>query len=47
MKLMLQESFSRIIEMAWKDRTPFEAIESQFNLSEQTVINTVQELLLL
>jgi len=28
----------RIIEMAWEDRTPFEAIESQFGLSEKAVI---------
>jgi uncharacterized protein (TIGR03643 family) len=27
----------RIIEMAWEDRTPFEAIEIQFGLSEQDV----------
>ena len=28
----------RIIEMAWEDRTPFEAIESQFGLQEKDVI---------
>ncbi|WP_203293229.1 TIGR03643 family protein [Luteirhabdus pelagi] len=28
----------RIIEMAWEDRTPFEAITFQFGLSEQDVI---------
>jgi uncharacterized protein (TIGR03643 family) len=28
----------RIIEMAWEDRTPFEAIEWQFGLSESGVI---------
>jgi uncharacterized protein (TIGR03643 family) len=28
----------RIIEMAWEDRTPFEAIKYQFGLSEQEVI---------
>jgi len=28
----------RIIEMAWEDRTPFEAIKAQFNLSEPEVI---------
>lgn len=28
----------RIIEMAWEDRTPFEAIEVQFKLSEEQVI---------
>ena len=27
----------RIIEMAWEDRTPFEAIEYQFGLNEQRV----------
>lgn len=29
---------SRIIEMAWEDRTPFEAIATQFGLSEPEVI---------
>ena len=29
---------SRIIEMAWEDRTPFEAIETQFGLNESAVI---------
>lgn len=28
----------RVIEMAWEDRTPFEAITYQFGLSEQDVI---------
>ncbi|GAC1592387.1 MAG: TIGR03643 family protein [Ginsengibacter sp.] len=28
----------RIIEMAWEDRTPFEAIKFQFNVTEQDVI---------
>ena len=27
----------RIIEMAWEDRTPFEAIEYQFGLKENDV----------
>ncbi|WP_291129345.1 TIGR03643 family protein [Flavobacterium sp. UBA7682] len=27
----------RIIEMAWEDRTPFDAIKFQFNLSEADV----------
>jgi uncharacterized protein (TIGR03643 family) len=27
----------RIIEMAWEDRTPFDAIQFQFNLSEAEV----------
>ncbi|HHF3152713.1 TPA: TIGR03643 family protein [Vibrio diabolicus] len=29
---------SRIIETAWEDRTPFEAIEHQFGLNEPEVI---------
>jgi uncharacterized protein (TIGR03643 family) len=33
-----EESVNRIIEMAWEDRTPFEAIEIQFGLTEQQVI---------
>jgi uncharacterized protein (TIGR03643 family) len=33
-----QESESRIIEMAWEDRTTFEAIEQQFGLNESEVI---------
>ena len=28
---------NRIIEMAWEDRTPFEAIKAQFGLSENDV----------
>ncbi len=32
----------RIIEMAWEDRTPFEAIEFQFGLKEQAVISLMR-----
>ena len=32
----------RIIEMAWEDKTPFEAIKLQFNLSESDVINIMR-----
>ncbi|MDK2593998.1 TIGR03643 family protein [Pseudoalteromonas obscura] len=32
------EDESRIIEMAWEDRTPFEAIYLQFGLNEKQVI---------
>lgn len=31
-------AIDRIIEMAWEDRTPFEAIEFQFGLKQQDVI---------
>lgn len=33
------EDKDRIIEMAWEDRTTFEAIEFQFGLKEQDVIS--------
>ena len=29
---------SRVVEMAWEDRTPFEAIERQFGLNESAVV---------
>jgi uncharacterized protein (TIGR03643 family) len=32
-----EEDLDRIIEMAWEDRTPFEAIELQFGLKENDV----------
>lgn len=32
----------RVIEMAWEDRTPFEAILFQFNLSEKDVIKLMR-----
>ncbi|TSD66079.1 TIGR03643 family protein [Inquilinus sp. KBS0705] len=32
----------RIIEMAWEDRTPFDAIKTQFGLSEQNVIDLMR-----
>ena len=32
------QEIDRIIEMAWEDRTPFEAIKFQFGLSEGEVI---------
>ena len=33
-----KEIIDRVIEMAWEDRTPFEAIEFQFGLPEAEVI---------
>lgn len=38
-----EEDHSRIIEMAWEDRTPFEAIEAQFGLSESSVIELMRQ----
>lgn len=41
MKLDLKD-IDRIIEMAWEDRTPFEAITFQFGLKEQEVIDLMR-----
>lgn len=36
------QAIDRIIEMAWEDRTPFEAIEIQFGLKEKQVITLMR-----
>ena len=36
------EDTNRIIEMAWEDRTPFDAIENQFGLNETMVIRLMR-----
>ena len=36
------EQTDRIIEMAWEDRTPFEAIEFQFKITESEVIELMR-----
>ena len=36
------ETMDRIVEMAWEDRTPFEAIEIQFGLQEKQVIELMR-----
>lgn len=36
------EQIDRIIEMAWEDKTPFEAIEFQFGLPEKEVIKLMR-----
>ena len=33
----------RIIEMAWEDRTPLDAIEKQFGLNEQAIRNLMRK----
>ena len=43
MTTLLSEDLDRIIEMAWEDRTPFEAIEFQFGLSEPQVIALMRQ----
>ena len=37
-----ERQLDRIIEMAWEDRTPFEAILFQFNLAEKDVIKIMR-----
>lgn len=37
------EDIDRIIEMAWEDRTPFDAIKVQFGLSESQVRNLMKK----
>lgn len=37
-----ERELDRIIEMAWEDRTPFEAIEFQFGLPEKEVIKVMR-----
>lgn len=37
-----EEDIDRIIEMAWEDRTPFDAISVQFGFSEQEVIKLMR-----
>jgi uncharacterized protein (TIGR03643 family) len=39
---MVQLDIDRIIEMAWEDRTPFEAIEFQFGINESEVIKMMR-----
>ena len=36
------EQLSRIVEMAWEDRTPFEAIEMNFDIGESEVISIMR-----
>ena len=42
MKSLSHEQIDRVIEMAWEDRTPFEAIKFQFNLTEDDVITIMR-----
>ena len=37
------ESTNRIIEMAWEDRTPFEAIEKEFSISHGDLISIMRK----
>lgn len=43
MQPLAPDALDRIIEMAWEDRTTFEAIEYQFGLSEREVIEVMRQ----
>jgi len=40
---MTSKEKDRIIEMAWEDKTPFEAIKIQFGISEADVIKLMRK----
>lgn len=42
LKELTERELDRIIEMAWEDRTPFEAIEMQFGYAEKDVIKLMR-----
>ncbi|WP_447553992.1 TIGR03643 family protein [Vreelandella sp. EE22] len=39
---LLEDERSRVIEMAWEDRTPFEAIVNLYGLTEPDVIDVMR-----
>jgi uncharacterized protein (TIGR03643 family) len=41
-EILTAEDIDRIIQMAWEDRTPFEAIKLQFGLLEKGVIELMR-----
>lgn len=41
-KEFTERQLDRIIEMAWEDRTPFEAIEFQFGIPEKDIIKLMR-----
>jgi len=41
--MFTDQELDRIIEMAWEDRTPFEAIEEQFGLTEDEVVEVMRK----
>ncbi|AOW17131.1 TIGR03643 family protein [Polaribacter vadi] len=43
MKQLDTIAIDRVIEMAWEDRTTFEAIQFQFGLKEQEVIDLMRK----
>ena len=42
MNNLSEQEIDRVLEMAWEDRTPFEAISYQFGLEEEEVIQLMR-----
>jgi len=45
LEMLTVSDTSRVIEMAWEDRTPFEAIETLYGLTESQVIYLMRQTL--
>ncbi len=43
MDALTEADISRIVEMAWEDRTTFEAIQLQFGLNESAVVALMRQ----
>jgi uncharacterized protein (TIGR03643 family) len=41
--MLTDQDLDRVIEMAWEDRTPFEAIKMQFGLTEDEVVEVMRK----
>ncbi|MBG6219943.1 uncharacterized protein (TIGR03643 family) [Janthinobacterium sp. CG_23.4] len=41
-RVLSDQEIDRIVEMAWEDRTTFDAIEMQFGLNQQAVIELMR-----
>jgi uncharacterized protein (TIGR03643 family) len=41
-KALTEAEVSRVIEMAWEDRTPFESVEMQFELNQDSMIKVMR-----
>ena len=40
---LTEREVDRIIQMCWEDRTPFDAIEAQFGISHDDVVNLMRK----
>jgi uncharacterized protein (TIGR03643 family) len=40
--MLTPQDIDRIIQMAWEDRTPFDAIKTQFDIAESEVIKVMR-----